>query len=237
MKKHTMMWRVLSLVVALFAALSLTFAPVLAPDFNLAPVFAEDDADDADDADAIAPVPQTGQTTCWDPGTNAPLASCSGTGQDGDFQAGTALPSPRFTDNGDGTVTDNLTRLIWLQEANCVGTKSWADALSFANNLDDPQCGLMDGSVSGDWRLPNVRELQSLFHYGFFGPALSDAAGTARWTTNADAFTNFPPNNIYWSSTTGENSPVHAWAVGSFGGNVFQGLKTDVVIVLPVRGP
>ena len=48
MKNHPMMWRVLSLVVALFAALSLTFAPVLAPDFNLAPVFAGDDDDDDD---------------------------------------------------------------------------------------------------------------------------------------------------------------------------------------------
>ncbi len=49
MKNHPMMWRVLSLAVALFAALSLTFAPVFAPDFNLAPVFAGDDDDDDDD--------------------------------------------------------------------------------------------------------------------------------------------------------------------------------------------
>jgi uncharacterized protein GlcG (DUF336 family) len=46
MKNHTVMWRVLSLVVALFAAMSLTFAPVLAPNFNVAPVFADDDDDD-----------------------------------------------------------------------------------------------------------------------------------------------------------------------------------------------
>ena len=52
MKDHKiMMWRVLSLVVALFAALSLTFAPVFAPDFSVAPVFAEDDDDDDDDDD------------------------------------------------------------------------------------------------------------------------------------------------------------------------------------------
>jgi len=50
MKDHKiMMWRVLSLVVALFAALSLTFAPVFAPDFSVAPAFAEDDDDDDDD--------------------------------------------------------------------------------------------------------------------------------------------------------------------------------------------
>ncbi len=48
MKNHPMMWRVLSLVVALFAALSLTFAPVFAPDYNLAPVYADEDDDDDD---------------------------------------------------------------------------------------------------------------------------------------------------------------------------------------------
>ncbi len=48
MKNHPMMWRVLSLVVVLFAAMSLTFAPVLAPNFNLTPVFAGEDDDDDD---------------------------------------------------------------------------------------------------------------------------------------------------------------------------------------------
>jgi len=51
MKNHPMTWRVLSLAVARFAALTLSFAPVLAPNFNLAPVFAEDDDDDGDDDD------------------------------------------------------------------------------------------------------------------------------------------------------------------------------------------
>jgi len=41
----------------------------------------------------------------------------------------------RFTDNGDGTVTDNLTALIWLKNADCFGTRVWADALSDCNNL------------------------------------------------------------------------------------------------------
>ena len=34
---------------------------------------------------------------------------------------GVAWPNPRFTDNGNGTVTDNLTGLIWLKNANCFG--------------------------------------------------------------------------------------------------------------------
>jgi hypothetical protein len=40
-------------------------------------------------------------------------------GDDGDIQAGVPFPIPRFTDQGDGTVKDNLTHLIWLKNANC----------------------------------------------------------------------------------------------------------------------
>ena len=61
------------------------------------------------------------------------------TGDDGDIQAGVKFPVPRFTVNGDGTVTDNLTGLIWLQDAGCGGSGSWADAVAFANNLADGQ--------------------------------------------------------------------------------------------------
>jgi len=55
-------------------------------------------------------VPKTGQTTKYSDG------------DDGDLQKCVAWPDPRFTDNGDGTVTDNLTGLIWLKEANHIGT-------------------------------------------------------------------------------------------------------------------
>ena len=53
-----------------------------------------------------APVEKTGQTT-----------SCAA-GDDGALKKGVAWPSPRFTDNADGTVSDNLTGLIWLKQAN-----------------------------------------------------------------------------------------------------------------------
>ena len=62
-------------------------------------------------------VPQTGQTKCYD--NVGQEIDCEDTGQDGDFQAGVEWPVPRFTDNADGTVTDNLTGLIWLKNANC----------------------------------------------------------------------------------------------------------------------
>lgn len=69
-------------------------------------------------------MPKTGQTSRQDPI------------DDGDLQKGVAWPEPRFTDNGDGKVTDNQTRLIWLMEANCWGLLSWHDALVKCNDLE-----------------------------------------------------------------------------------------------------
>lgn len=81
-------------------------------------------------ADMAAPARRTGQTGCWD--ASGTSISCTGTGQDGDHLAGVAWPSPRFTNNGDGTVTDNLTGLIWLTNADCFGTRTWTQALADA---------------------------------------------------------------------------------------------------------
>ncbi len=98
-----------------------------------------------------AAVEKTGQTTSY------------ATGDDGDLKTGVVWPSPRFTDNSDGTVTDNLTGLIWLQDADAGdGTETWADALSICNSLAAGQQGLSDGSSAGDWRLPTEKELHSL---------------------------------------------------------------------------
>src|SRR5262249_27768511 len=93
-----------------------------------------------------APVAVTGQTTIY------------ALGDDGDIQAGVPFPTPRFTDDANGTVRDNLTGLIWLRNANCFGPKAWADALFAAGTLASGSCDLTDGSVQGDWRLPNVKE-------------------------------------------------------------------------------
>jgi len=156
-------------------------------------------------------LPKTGQATCYDSAGN--VVSCAGTGQDGDWQAGVPWPSPRFTDNGDGTVTDNLTGLIWLKNANCFGSDTWQGALNAANNLADGQCGLSDGSQAGDWRLPNVNELESLVHAGY---KEEDCGGSACSTLaawlNTQGFTNVQ-SAYYWSSTTYASNTDDAWIV------------------------
>src|SRR2546425_10294069 len=76
--------------------------------------------------------PATGQTTCWN--SAGQVIACNGTGQDGDIQAGATLS---YTDNGDGTITDNNTQLVWEKQTVAEGSihdmdngYKWADAFA-----------------------------------------------------------------------------------------------------------
>jgi hypothetical protein len=135
-------------------------------------------------------LPRTGQTDCYDQ-AGTQIEDCAGTGQDGEIQAGFSWPSPRFTPHKDGTITDNLTGLIWLRRGDCF-TGFWDGALAFANKLISGQCGLSDGSGADDWRLPNINELESLI----------DVRDREPWSgLNGLGFTNVV-GNYYYSSTT-----------------------------------
>jgi hypothetical protein len=174
--------------------------------------------------DGPAPVEKTGQTTCYSDEAPWEEIDCASTGRDGELQKGIEWPSPRFTDNLDGTVADHLTGLIWLKDANCFGERTWVVALSDCNGLASGQCGLTDGSQAGDWRLPNLRELHSLIDYGTSNPALP--AG--------HPFTNV--EITYWSSTNNSYYAYVCWHVSLLSGSVSYDNKTDPFFVLPVRG-
>ena len=149
---------------------------------------------------------------------------------------GVAWPNPRFTDNLDGTVTDNLTGLIWLKNADCFGTKNWSTAISECNGLADGSCGLTDGSIAGDWRLANSNELASLVHRGYYNPALPNTAGTGQWS-EGDPFTSVQ-NDDYWSSSSHAALTTNAWVVDIYTGGVYTATKsTEHYYVWPVRGP
>ncbi len=182
-----------------------------------------------------AAVPETGQTTQYD--TNTPQADDGGTDP-----PGSALPTPRFTDNGDGSVTDNLTGLIWLQNADCAATTAaWQSALDYVVELNDTatmntnSCGYTGSQT--DWRLPTMRELHSLVHVGYTGPALSNDAGNAKWANDtSSSFTNVK-SNYYWSSTSYSDGTALAWRVAMSYGYVGNGHKTTAdYYVWPVRG-
>jgi hypothetical protein len=133
----------------------------------------------------------------------------------------------RFTDNGDGTVTDNVTGLIWLQDASGFGPDftAWPVALTFANSLSSGECGLTDGSVEGDWRLPNVNELHSLIDPRQSNPALS--AG--------HPFSGVQSRQ-HWTSTTLDVGTASAWLVDLNNGWVNYNFKGGASYVWPVRG-
>lgn len=141
-------------------------------------------------------------------------------GDDGHLQKGVAWPNPRFTDHGDGTVTDKLTGLMWTKNANLDGSEVWPNAIDYCNNMNS------GAGTYGytDWRLPNVRELQSLIDYGRYNPALP-------W---GHPFTNI--QGIYWSSSTEAADMGSKWAVSLELGIVMCGAESDTSFVWPVRG-
>ena len=172
-----------------------------------------------------APVAKTGQTTAY------------ATGDDGDLEKGVAAPTPRFTDNGNGAVTDRLTGLVWLKDGICekfwgsdsatVNPRPWAQAVQSANLLATGSCGLNDGSRAGDWRLPNRKELDTLIDLGRSNPALPEG-----WPLGDSVLGVF-----YWTSTTvAPPLSTNAWAFNVFNGLVFYTAKTDELHVRPVRG-
>jgi len=172
-----------------------------------------------------APVPKTGQS------------SPNETGTDGALQKGVAIPSPRFTDHGNGTVTDNLTGLIWLKNTNCAGTgREWVTALidivslNSTGTINSHDCGDISksGSHQTDWRLPNIKELQSLVNFAYSPTSLA--------TTD----TPFPnaQNTAYWSSTIYAGDTTQAWMLAN--GRLFtDSVNPDFNVtynVWPVRG-
>lgn len=181
----------------------------------------------------VVTLARTGQATCYN-AAGGVLPSCTATGQDGEFTAGTPWPSPRFgvndcgtlADTTDDVITDNLTGLMWPRQGNLFATQSWADAVASANGLS--LCG------HTDWRLPNRRELRSLVNYG--------QALAGNWL-GTQGFENIQAENsipCYWTSTSA-SADVDATHIYAACGYLFDGAfpalqtKTEMHHVWPVR--
>ncbi|MBF0539076.1 MAG: DUF1566 domain-containing protein, partial [Nitrospirae bacterium] len=169
-------------------------------------------------------LPQTGQTTTY------------AAGDDGALQEGVAWPNPRFTDNRDQTMTDNLTGLLWTKNANtptvgnCTGgPNTWQAALDYVACLNTANY-----LGYSDWRLPNINELESLFNMG--------VTNLSAWF-NSEGFT-FLKYSHYWSSTTAAGKTSWAWGMGMvnsagsagmYDGYSFIGDKSNTIFAWPVR--
>ena len=145
-----------------------------------------------------------------------------------------ALPAwAAFTDNGNGTITDTTTGLVWdkcsrgqvwdntTPPGTCTGTASthdWAAALAQATAAN-----AASHRGQADWRLPNRTELESLVQINAVSPAIDG--------------TYFPatPSNWYWTSTTFGPGPANAWGVDFNSGDTSAFDKTYTFHVRLVR--
>ena len=145
-------------------------------------------------------LPDTGQTQSY----------TSTFGEDSDY----TINPPSYIDNGDGTVTDNVTSLIWQKEDDDTD-RIWDDANSYCNDL--PLAG------HPDWRLPSKKELMSIVDYGTYHPSI-----------DTTYFTGIN-SRCYWSSTTYAFYSSDAWYVDFSYGYVGYGSKSDDIYGCYVR--
>jgi hypothetical protein len=128
----------------------------------------------------------------------------------------------RYVNCGNGTVTDNVTGLIWLQDGGCLPAANWAAANEAAAQLEDGDCAgaLRDGSSPGDWRLPTrdewaatIGRAVALGCVGGLAPSLTNDEGT-NCMFSATGHTSFlnARFQLYWSSTVNDAFPTQAFA-------------------------
>jgi hypothetical protein len=185
--------------------------------------------------------PASGQTTCWN--SVGGVIPCFGSDQDGDIQAGATL---RYQDNGDGTITDLNTGLMWEKKSDdgTIHDKDNTYLWDFAFTVH--VAGLNAANFAGyqDWRLPNVKELQSIVDYEHQAPAVAPGGPfsdncVAGCTVRTCSCTGLGAqgSGFYWSSTTFLPDPFFAWEVDfAVAGDVNAGNKFSLFGVRAVRG-
>jgi hypothetical protein len=145
-------------------------------------------------------LPATGQVTSYYPG------------DDGDLQKGVPIPENRFTDNGDGSVTDSFTGLMWVKDGNLIASRDpsfdqdrtvgdgdidWKTALDYILKLNNENY-----LGHNDWRMPNMIEMRSLVNLEY--PDIAVPLDHP-WINLKD---------LYWSSSTSEE--LRSLAIGVF---------------------
>jgi len=135
-------------------------------------------------------------------------------GDDGTYQKGYPKTGPRFTDNLDGTITDNATGLVWQKQDDNT-QRTFTNAIAYAEALD------LGGH--SDWRLPNINELITIVNRAGFNPAIDTTKFSATKSLH------------YWSSTADANAPTFAWYVNFSYGGSFSSNKTTSYYVRCVR--
>ncbi len=179
---------------------------------------------------------QTGQTQC-DQGAGT-LGPCPGSpaGQDGAVSSGAVR---QYVDNGNGTITDTKTGLMWEKLSRDGSIHDSAIVYSWYAAFTTKIAGLNGGSgFAGytDWRLPNRFELETLAHLGRLNPCIDPAFNTACAPSCTVLTCSCTQSSSYWTSTTYLVSPSNAWLVLFADATVLTGAKTTGFGVRAVRG-
>ena len=154
-------------------------------------------------------------------------------------RAATAQSGSRFVDNGDGTVSDVATGLMWEQKGDGAGclhcvddTYTWDEAvgdwLSEVNGLSTDGATQSGLAGNNDWRLPSATELASIL-LDVFPCATSPCADAKIGPTGAAA---------YWTGATESGTPGEAWTVSFDDGSISDADKALASLrVRAVRSP
>ncbi len=133
----------------------------------------------------------------------------------------------RFTDNGDGTVTDNDTGLMWIKdacEAGCCYT--WQASFDY---IDQMNAGTHENFGYSNWRVPSKSELESLLDPPHSEPCLPSGHPFENSRSS--------PWWLYWCWSSTEVDPTQAWLVDFDDCGSPQRSKTASYYVWPVRDP
>jgi hypothetical protein len=185
-------------------------------------------------------LPRSGQKGCWN--TAGAKVGCNGTRQDGADAAGHKI---RLVDGGNGTLSDANTRLVWeklsrdasIHDRNALYT--WDQALAKIATLNTPPCF---ANVC-TWRLPNVKELQSIVDYERRSPAFPKQFNKKcqpGCTVATCSCTPIPPagsSGGFWTSTTNRSATGEAWQIVNATGAVASVAKTTTGNVRAVAEP
>ena len=175
---------------------------------------------------------ETGQTTCAN--SSGSVIACTGTGQDGDLQRGLARS---YTDNGDGTITDHDTGLMWEKLSDDGSIHDKDTVFTWDNAFATKVATLNSGAFAGytDWRVPNAFELHSITNLATATPAVSAVFNTGCVASCTVTTCSCTQAGNYWTSSSVVSGLTAAWLVSFGDGGQQGGFKGNGFYVRAVR--